>query len=163
MIQGRQCRCSWELRLLLQTPRWQGKVWTLSSSSSYYYFFIFNNQNHVFLLSFFSYVVFCFLDLNDFRTLNSLRIWFWCSNIIDFRSFTEAKYLGFILLVWDVGKLKSKVSNQHFNFALIFSRCQILGCTTLRLIDWIGSFYFSDKSQPRYSFDYTDFYISKIR
>ena len=125
-----------------------------------FFFFIFNNQNHVFLLSFFSYVVFCFLDLNDFRTLNSLRIWFWCSNIIDFRFFTEAKYLGFILLVWDVGKLKSKVSNQHFNFALIFSRCQILGCTTLRLIDWIGSFYFSDKSQPGYSFDYTnDFYI----
>ena len=53
---------------------------------------------------FFFLLIFCFLDLNDFRTLNSLRIWFWCSNIIDFRSFsfiTEAKYLGFILLVWD--------------------------------------------------------------
>ena len=100
-------------------------------------FFIFNDQNHVFLLSFFSYVVFCFFDLNDFRTLNSLRIWSWCSNIIDFRSFsfiTEAKYLGFILLVWDLGKLKSKVSNQHFNFAFIFSKCQILGSTTLCLI-----------------------------
>ena len=121
------------LRLHLRTPRWARQ-----GMNFFLLFFSFSMiKITFFFLSFFSYVVVCFLDLNDFRTLNSLRIWFWCSNIIDFRSFsfiTKAKYLGFILLVWDLGKLKSKVSNQHFNFAFIFSRCQILGSTTLRLI-----------------------------